>query len=311
MVILNNKTKPLIITLSISLVLTIAAAIISIYAYGESLLNVYTQMAKRIANYAATIVQSNEHIRDYAVLTYEYNHGNATEEEIQTVIDSPEYQQTMCMLNNLRQQMYINGIYVGAVDLDLMKVDDETAKRGYETREWRPLCYIFDVFYDESMRFSFGESSRFMPQYRAIILEACQRLDIINSQIVSSGDFGRNITSILPLYKNADIALCVGIEIPMSLVESNQSVYSAAIMTAMGIVFVIILLLVMIIITVAMLNPVTTATTQKPWTPSTTPSWTYSYKLSGETPRQTEIKRLEEMHGLNGLDDELLRDESE
>lgn len=294
----NNKTKIAITALAISLVLTISATLISIYAYGESLLNIYTDMAQRIAHCAGIIVENNNDLHKYADVVFRYNHNNATDGEVESFVETRDYQNTFRYLNELRQQMDINGIYVGLIDFDVMK--ERNIEEGYVNYTWEPLEYIIDVFYDEALRLKFGDKGRLIPKYRDAILECCERMKILEGTVVASGNFGTNITSILPIFKNADYALIVGVEIPMSLLEKNKGVYSALITFAMGVVFFIILMLMLIIILITMVNPATTAI-NKPWTPPAGLSWTYRYTepVRRTSSKDEEIRRLEDFHGLN------------
>ncbi len=199
----------------------------------------------------------------YADLAYHYNYGNVTDEEIAEAMNEPEYQRIKQSLDDLRKEMKINDIYIVAYDINVLKVDDAEAFRRHE---WNPMYYIFDVYYAEDMRFPLGGKSRIVYDYRDEVLEACQRLERTPATIVTNGDWGNIISAILPLYGNGNMTVGIGIEIPMSVLDGNQNIYSIMITVAMGVTFIITLLLLLLFVISTMVNPVI-GVINEPWTP--------------------------------------------
>ena len=287
------RAKFVIVLLIVMVVITTATAVASIITFSNSLKDIYSDIAYEIADYAATLMPMDK-INEYADIAYRYNHGNATDEEADWVMKDPQYQAIETKLDTLRRQMNLNDIYVVVYDIEVLKIDD---KEAYEKREWKPMYYIFDVYYAEDMRFPLGGSSRIVYDYRMAVLESCQRLKRTDTVIVTNGDWGNIISAVLPICGDSKMAVGIGVEIPMDVLNVNQNIYTSIILVSMGAIFIVMLIGLLVFILSLLINPVN-ETINKPWMPPSDQSWSGSQDLK-EVPKKPEIERLEFERGLN------------
>ncbi|MCD7806450.1 MAG: SpoIIE family protein phosphatase [Lachnospiraceae bacterium] len=175
---------------------------------------------------------SVETLAGYLKLARSYKEGNATMEDIQEVVQSEEYQELLSQLNLLRENVNANDIYVGWLDIDELYAYDGS------TEGWTPLIYVFDSYIDPELVYSFGDMSAINPKYleeSAAITETGERSD---SYFISESAYGYNTSAILPIIYEGEVVGSVGVEIPMSTLQSAtrdyviHSVLGVALVTA-------------------------------------------------------------------------------
>ncbi|MCD8325691.1 MAG: PP2C family protein-serine/threonine phosphatase [Lachnospiraceae bacterium] len=175
---------------------------------------------------------SVETLAEYLQLARSYKEGGASMEDIQAVVQTEEYQELLTQLNLLRENVNANDIYVGWLDIDDLYSYDGS------TEGWTPLVYVFDSYVDPDLVYSFGDMSAVNPKYldeAASITLTGQRSD---SYFISESAYGYNTSAILPVIYEGEVVGSIGVEIPMSTLQSTtrdyvfHSVLGVALVTA-------------------------------------------------------------------------------
>lgn len=205
----------------IGVCITTAVVAVGVRLYQVSIKRQYNTMAYQTAR-TATGYFDLEDLKAYADLTYRYNTGDASEEEIASVTGSRAYRETEALIQDLRRNMGANDIYACVCDTDLLEDYDPEA---FERREWNPLYYIVDSYHEEDARMAFGDKSPILPDYRQAILRSCETGVQTDDYLISEGQFGYNTTAVYPVvYEGRTIAL-VCVEIPMAALHADVGIF--------------------------------------------------------------------------------------
>ncbi len=162
---------------------------------------------------------SEETLARYLMLARSYKEGTASAEDIEAVVQSEEYQELLTQLNLLRENVNANDIYVGWLDIDELYAYDGS------TEGWAPLVYVFDSYVNPELNYSFGDMSAINPKFieeSAAITETGERSD---NYFISQSDYGYNTSAILPLLYEGEVIGSIGVEIPMSTLQSATRDY--------------------------------------------------------------------------------------
>ncbi|MCD8130211.1 MAG: PP2C family protein-serine/threonine phosphatase [Lachnospiraceae bacterium] len=162
---------------------------------------------------------SVETLAEYLKLARSYKEGAASMEDIEAVVQSEEYQNLLAQLNLLRENVNANDIYVGWLDIDELYAYDGS------TEGWTPLIYVFDSYVDPELVYSFGDMSAINPEFleeSAAITETGERSD---SYFISESAYGYNTSAVLPIIYEGEVVGSIGVEIPMSTLQSATRDY--------------------------------------------------------------------------------------
>jgi sigma-B regulation protein RsbU (phosphoserine phosphatase) len=221
-------------------------------AYWNSIMKQYNTVVYQISDTAKNYV-TDEDWKTYADVAYRYCHGNATDEEIQKIVQSETYRQTKERLDKLRESMDANDIFLFVFDMDILNNFDETA---YENKEWKPMCYISDSYMDIDLQFAMGDSGSMSPQYREECIRSCESGTVSDTYFVSKSDFGYNIASMYPVVIDGNTVACVGVEIPMRTLESEVRTYVIRTIAVGSIVTIVLLLIAILFLIKTMIRPI-------------------------------------------------------
>ncbi len=172
--------------------------------------------------------------------------------EVVSVLENKNYRKLLNDIDMIRASIEANDIYVTVVDLEEL---DAYTPETVETREWRPLVYIFDTYPDPSWWFPFGFQSTFDPTFKDIFKDC-----YLNGK---EFEFGEPIITYFTgtyILTGLDMAIfdgktvaSIGVEIPLPTLESDMNNFIWSIIwidlaVLGGILLISVILLVLLII---------------------------------------------------------------
>ncbi len=236
------------------LLVTATAIIIGIRAYRDSITAHYNNMAYRTAETAKSYF-TEEEMRYYADLVSRYNHGENVADEIAAVTGSERYREIWTYVDELRESMGANDIFVCFFDLDILNgYTEELNTAG----QWNPIYYIMDSYYEPSLQFAMGNCGTFFPEYRTDLAYAFETGNIPERKLISDYQFGYILTAGYPVVYNGEVIALIAVEIPMSTLKSDISDYVVKVLIGAGIVTALMLLIGITFIVKTMINPIGT-----------------------------------------------------
>lgn len=202
---------------ALGILICATSSTIGYHQYKASIEKQYNDTAYNIANQAITYLDT-ELIEEYVSLIKRNINGEDVSAEIEEIIQSDVYNHTMNDFFDLRKSM-------GANDIFLVYVDKEEMASYNGTKDgWAPVNYIFDSYVEEELSYVLGNQGTFNPDYieeTQIILETGERSD---SYFISKSQYGYNTYAMQPIEVGDDILL-LGVEIPMTTIESALTQY--------------------------------------------------------------------------------------
>ena len=246
------KAKFIIGMAIIVVLVTFAAIAVGAKTYWDSTTVHYNNTAYQTAEAAAKYFKEEE-LRHYGDLVTRYNHGEASEDEINSVVNSERYKELWKMIDDLRTSMKANDIYVSVFDMDILKNFDEAK---YEKKEWNPVYYILDSYYDEKLQFTMGQSGAIKEEYREDTLKAMETGKHMDRTIVTNGDFGYILTASYPVTYNGETVAAIAVEIPMATLEDDIHTYVMSVLTISGLIMLILLAIGVFYIVRTLIRPI-------------------------------------------------------
>ncbi len=250
------RAKFTVIILCLGILLTAAVVVTGVMTFRTSITNNYNAKAYEIAK-AAEKLYTTEQLRSYADLAMRYNHGEASDEEVEAVMSSGDYQTSKVLLDGLRSGMGANDIYIYVFDLEVM---DAYTEEGYANKTWRPLYYLVDSYYIQEEQYPLGATSRVKPAYREEFHSLMLEGKVPASLMTTNGDFGATITSAWPVADDLGTAAIISVEIPMTTLSSDIATYIRNVLINALLVMLLLLTIVISFIMVRMIRPIVTVT---------------------------------------------------
>ena len=227
---MENKKKGLGLQVKFSLGIILITVLVAAVAmavgartYWTSTTNHYNTVAYQTAE-ATMGLFTEEEIRSYADLVYRYNHGDATDEEIEAVKQSPRYNELWAQVDHLRSSMDANDIYISVFDLDVLENYTEEARQA---GEWRPVYYILDSYYKPEEQFVLGGSGAIVPDFIPDTINAIRTGVHTDRLIISNWQFGYILTASYPVVYGGETVAFIAVEIPMLTLQSDIHTYVA------------------------------------------------------------------------------------
>lgn len=221
----------------IGICITLAIAVVGVQLYQSSIKRHYNDMAYQTAETAVGYF-TLEDLAAYADLTYRYNTGEADKQELARAEQSKRYQETKSLLDNLRQCMGANDIYVVTLDIDLYEEYSDIDSANYQGKS---MYYIMDSYWIEEEQLSFGDSGGFQAKFRQDIVDSYYSGEHADRYFISESQFGYNITALYPVVEDGGTVAFVGVEIPMSTLRSDTSRFVLQVVVTAGIIAILIL----------------------------------------------------------------------
>lgn len=230
----------------------LAVAGIGVKVYRDSITKQYNETAYDIAKTAQGYF-TEEELKQYAELTYKYNHQEASPEDIRELTQSERYQEIRLQLQKLRESMDANDIFVFVFDIDVLENYNEEADAK---DEWTPIYYIIDSYRVEDQQLSFGDSSSIFPEYIEDSIEAYKSGIHADNYFISKGEYGYNTSAMYPIVIDGSTAAFVGVEIPMSTLSDSIKSYVALVFLGGCTVTIILLILITAVLVKTLVNPI-------------------------------------------------------
>lgn len=190
---------------------------IGYHQYKSSIEKQYNDTAYNIANQAITYIDE-ELVAEYVSLIKRNINGEDVSDELEKLIESDAYQETTNKFFDLRKSMEANDIFLVYVD------KNEMASYSGTRDGWTPVNYIYDSYVQEEQSYVLGNQGTFNPDYleeTQVILETGERSD---NYFISKSQYGYNTYAMQPVEIGDDILL-LGVEIPMTTIESALTQY--------------------------------------------------------------------------------------
>jgi len=187
--------------------------------FKDSIEKQYNDEAYKIAYTAASYIDEETAI-EYGNIAKEVSLGNIDEELINSIISSDKYKNLQRLFDELRISMQTNDIYLVYVNFDVLDSYSGT-KEG-----WKPFTYILDWYVKDGQDLSYvlGDQSPINPTYLNITREVVKTGIRTNNYLVSESDYGYNTTALITI-DIGDENLALGVEIPMTMIETSISEY--------------------------------------------------------------------------------------
>lgn len=189
--------------------------------FKQSIEKRYNDFAYDIAKTAEGIF-TDEDINDYASLLQKYQQGEVTQEELDAEMQTERYQNLQKQLDNLRENMGANDVFVYCYDMDqLRNYTEEQDKKN----EWNPMIYIMDSYPQVEEQFNLGEAGSIQPAYIDDAIKVAETGQRSSNYFISKGRFGNNTSAMHPIVIGGKTVAFIGVEIPMTTLRHDLMVY--------------------------------------------------------------------------------------
>ena len=186
---------------------------------------------------------AEEELARYMNAVEGYCKGTVSEEEVEAIKESSDYREVEQLLHSLREATEANDIFMVYTNKDVILSYNEA-----DAENWLPLTYIFDCYMVEELKFGIGNKSGFNPTYIESIVEVMETGERADNYFISESDFGYNTSAVYPVAVDGEIKGIIGVEIPMSTLESALNEYitnSVLVTVAIVVVFIAIFMVYM------------------------------------------------------------------
>ncbi|MBQ0041682.1 MAG: PP2C family protein-serine/threonine phosphatase [Clostridiales bacterium] len=178
----------------------------------------YNDQAYQIAHSAAGLIDEAT-AKEYGKIAKDYSNGNFDQKQIDEIIASDKYQKIRAQFLNLRENMGANDIYLVYCNLDVLN-DYKGTKDG-----WNPFTYVFDCYAEEEYSYVLGNQSPINPDFIEPTTQIVKTGKRVNNYFESQSDYGYNTTALITVPMGDDENLALGVEIPMTTIQSSLSAY--------------------------------------------------------------------------------------
>ena len=163
---------------------------------------------------------TEEELALYMNTVESYCIGKISQDALKVVKETPEYRKTESLLYSLREATEANDIFLVYTNKDvILSYEEENAE------DWKPLTYVFDCYMVEELKFEIGQTSGFNPSFKEDIVEVLKTGQLADNYFISESDFGYNTSAVYPVIIDGSVKGIIGVEIPMSTLESALNEY--------------------------------------------------------------------------------------
>lgn len=220
----------------IGVVISIISIFVGVNGYASYIKRQYNDTAYDIAETVQGFFEDDELLR-YAELVKEL-HKEQDGKRYKEIMETERYQSVQKQINRLRDCMGANDIFVVYVDMDALDAEDNIEE------DWAPLHYIFDTYVIEDKSYVLGDAGPFNPEFMEDIRWQLQTGRRTSDYYISKSDFGYNTSAALPVrLGKEELSVLIGVEIPMSTLESAVTELSLHTLGTMIVVMVMVILL--------------------------------------------------------------------
>ncbi len=202
----------------LAVVLCVTSCTIGYFLYQNEIRRTYNDFAYYIADVANSYF-SNEELKLYTQTAKEFSPDT---KEYLEVINSESYQNTRNLIIELRDNMDANDIYIVDVDVDALHEYSDGIT------DWLPFTYVYDSYRVVEENFLLGAKGTMNPDYIPEVIDLIETGKRSDNFFLSKSDFGNNTSALVPLYDdNGDFLALMGVEIPLTTIQSALNRYLA------------------------------------------------------------------------------------
>ena len=216
---ISLRTKLTIGISIIGLCITFTIALIGINLYRNSITGQYNHMAYQVAEVASGY-PTDEELKYYAELVTRNAQGEDMGAEIQAVQESSRYLEIVSQVDALRAGMNANAIFLCVCNLDILANYDEAEDLA---GNWKPVYYILDTYKEADLRMQMGDIGSIEPSFIEATIESYSSGVPSNEIFVNKGEFGYNTSAVYPVVVDGKTEALVGVEIPMTTLQSDTN----------------------------------------------------------------------------------------
>ena len=240
------------ILFGMGIMIYIGVLIVGRRIYDRSIKEYYDMMAYDAAEIANGYFGEGK-LKEYAKLAFDFNKGNASEQDLEKVTSSAEYQTMLDLLYKLREKVDANDVFVATVDMDVLRA---FTQESYDDKSWTPLYYIADSYTVPEDNFKLGDKGMLLDTYREAVGESFEKGVRYDGFYLADGGFGYNLTAMLPITDNGSSIAFVGVEIPMKTLGDNLTAFTLTISLVTGLVVVFCMLVAIILFYKTVISPI-------------------------------------------------------
>lgn len=221
----------------LGVLICLASSLTGYHQYKNTIQKQYNTTAYQCCSVEISYV-GQEQIEEYVQIINDYRDGKVTEDDLTAYRESEEYQTIKKQVENLRESM-------GANDVFLFVLDEDELLNYQGTRDgWTPLYYIFDSYTQPELSYVLGNSSSFNPDYITELSEIAKTGERSDSYFISKGDYGYNTAAIEPIKdEDGNVIAMAAVEIPMVTLQSalrQYVLYAILVTIALIVVFIVV-----------------------------------------------------------------------
>ncbi|MBO6108938.1 MAG: PP2C family protein-serine/threonine phosphatase [Eubacterium sp.] len=231
--------KVVVVLILVTVALTVTSVIVGIGRYRNTIYERYDETAYQIAHIATGFFTDKE-IKMYSGLLGRYKKGELSEEAVERLINSDNYTEKKNLMEDLRNNMGANDIYFCVVDEEMLA---NYTPEGWETYEWSPISYIIDCYHDKENELRFGDTSRVVVEYKDVMADTLKTGKEPDVYIVTDTLFGVNMQALYAVRIDGQTYAMMGVEIPMSTLNSDLAAFVRNIIIASLIVLIIVIII--------------------------------------------------------------------
>ena len=179
----------------------------------------YNDIAYDIAEIFESYMTEDE-LSSYLSAVEAYANGNDSEEDLEAVKNDPRYKNIESLLHSLREATEANDIFLVYTNKNIILSHEED-----NAENWKPLTYVFDCYMVEELKFEMGQTSGFNVSFKDDIIKVLETGKRVDNYFISESDFGYNTSAVYPVVIDGEVKGIIGVEIPMSTLESALNEY--------------------------------------------------------------------------------------
>jgi len=203
----------------LGIIISATSTLVGTIQYRNSARRQYNDFAYKIADVADSYIDK-EALAEYVKAANDFNAGKISQEELNAVIESDEYQDEYNSILELRRNIQANDVFVIYMDVDEIS-RYETSWTTEDLGDWYPITYIFDTYYDETYDFPLGTKDHFNPKYIEDATKIWVTGQKVDNYFISLGEYGYNTSAMLPISDEDGVIAIIVVEIPMLTIQAN------------------------------------------------------------------------------------------
>ncbi len=249
---IKMRTKFTLLIGAAVLLITFAVVTSGIVIHRDSIMERYNETAYQTAETVEGYFTAEE-LQEYVRLAKAYAKGELPEGERQAVMESGRYRQLQRLVDTLRESMDANDIYLCVFDIEELGHYDEQADLA---RQWNPLIYVMDSYYEEERQMKLGDSGAIFPEYCEEILKSYESGIHSENYFLADGQFGYTTAALRPVVSQGETIAFIAVEIPMVTLRTDMLHFILRITVTAGVTAFILLVVILAFLIKTIISPI-------------------------------------------------------